>query len=209
MRGHVFVRRQFLRAAGLLSIVLVMALVASPAFAGVTRYEQTDPSVTYTGTWTNSSLPGHSGGSVLYSSQVNATATFSFTGTGVVWIAAKWYNRGIAAVSLDGGPEQMVDLYAPGIPGDTSTVSFQQQVYSASGLSNGPHTLTIRVTGNRNPAASSPYLITVDAFDVTVPDPPPPVTSTSASSPWTIAVLLGVGVVGVAAVGALRRRARS
>jgi hypothetical protein len=183
-----------------------MVCLAAPAFAGVTRYEQTDPSVAYTGTWTNSSLPGHSGGSVLYSSQVNATATFSFTGTGVVWIAAKWYNRGIAAVSLDGGPEQMVDLYAPGVSGDTSTVSFQQAVYSASGLSNGPHTLRIRVTGNHNAAATTPYLITVDAFDVTTPDPPPPVVSTSASSPWSIAVLAVLGLAGAGAVYAVRRR---
>lgn len=189
---------------GALALIFAISSLiwASAALASVTRYEETDPSVAYTGGWSLSSLPGHSSGSLEYSSDApNATATFSFTGTGVDWIAAKWYNRGIAAVSLDGSSEQMVDLYAPGTPGDTNTVSYQQVVYSKRGLANGPHTLRIRVTGTFS-SGSSPYLITVDAFDVFVR---PPV-STPASSPWTLALLavIGIGGIGVA-VAATRR----
>ncbi len=189
----------------LVMVVLLSGLLTAGSAFAATRYEQSDPSVVYTGVWTPSVLPGHSGGSVEYSSdQANGTATFSFTGTGVDYIAAKWYNRGIAAVSLDGGPEQLLDLYAPGIPGDTTTVQYQQVIYSVRALANGPHTLKVRVTGTRSGAAAAPGLITVDAFDVFVE---PPVVSTSASSLWSLAVLGLVGV-GVAAV-VLKRRAVS
>lgn len=144
------------------------------------------------------STPGipHFGGSVFFSSTLNATASFAFSGTEVSWVAAKWYNRGQAAVSVDGGPETTVDLYSAGT-GDLSTVLTQQVVYTSSGLSDGPHTLTIRVLGTKQ-TASSDYLITIDAFDVTLPDPPP-VVSSSASSLWSIAlgVVIAVGLVGI------------
>ena len=149
-------------------------------------------------------LPGHSGGNLAYSSdQVNGTATFTFTGTGVDYIAAKWYNRGIAAVSLDGGAEQMFDLYAPGVAGDTSTVQYQQVIYSVRGLANGPHTLRVRVTGNHRAAAAVPYLITVDAFDIV-----DPTVSSPASSTWSLA-LAAVGALGAVAVLDVVRRRRA
>jgi hypothetical protein len=185
-------------------MVLGALVFAAPTFAAVTRYEQNDPSISYTGTWSSSFLSGHSGGSVAFSSEApNATATISFTGTGIDYIAATWFNRGWAAISLDGGPEQLVDLYSPGNnlngPEDPVTgVKFQQVLYSASGLTNGPHTLQVRVVGNNGtPGSASPWLVTVDAFDVTTPDPP--VVSTSASSPWSLALgaLLAGAVIAV------------
>ena len=104
------------RSAGLRSIVLVSLLAAlvclvfaSPAFALTTRVEQSSPSITYAGARTPSTLPGHSGGSLAYTTdQPNATATFTFTGTGVDWIAAKWYNRGIGEIRIDSGAWQPV-----------------------------------------------------------------------------------------------------
>jgi|GEM_PF-5784640 len=195
-------------AALVLLALVVGTLSAAVAFAGdPTRYEEDHPNVSYTGTWLPSFLPGHSGGSVAYSSDdPDATATFTFSGTGVDYIAATWYNRGIAAVSLNGGPEEMIDLYSPGIPGDTTTVGYQQVVYSVRDLPDGPHTLTVRVTGDSNPAASSPYLITVDAFDVFVE---PPVVSVPASSWWSLALLaaMGLAVIGVGASATAKRRA--
>lgn len=186
------------------SVVIIASFVlATSAFATVTRFEQDSASVVYSGTWANSILPGHSAGSVSYTSDGTppvGSATFSFNGTGVKYIAAKWYNRGHASVSVDGGAATIVDLYAPGVAGDTSTVSYQQEVFSATGLSNGPHTLTVTWDNSHNAAATAPYLITVDAFDVTTPDP---VVSTTASSPWSVAL---ASLVGLALVGALVRR---
>ncbi len=195
---------------------MVVALLASVVFAGsafaaTTRVEESDASVVFSGVWTASPLSGHSGGNVAFSSEApNAAATISFSGTGIDYIAAKWFNRGWAAVSIDGGPEQLVDLYSPGNstngPSDPVTgVKFQQVIYSASGLSNGPHTLRVRVVGNNGtPGSASPWLVTVDAFDVTVPDPP--VVSTSASSPWSL-VVGGVLAIGLAVAVARKRTA--
>ena len=85
-------------------VVACSLALATPAFAATTRVEQGDPSITYTGTWSPSNLPGHSGGSVAYTTEtLGATASINFTGTGVDWIAAKWYNRGIGEVQIDGG----------------------------------------------------------------------------------------------------------
>jgi hypothetical protein len=62
-------------------------------------------------------------------------------------------------VTLDGGAPVSVDLYSP----DTK---WQQKVWSATGLPDSAHTLTIAYTGSKNPAAAGAY-IGVDAFDVT------------------------------------------
>ena len=199
-------------AIALLAAVFLLAF-ASTAVGAVTRYDDDDPSVVYTpatGAWMPSTIPGHPvghyDGYLQYSSVTNATATFSFTGTEVRYIAATWFNRGIAAVSVDGGPETMVDLYSPDPPPtDTNEVLCQQTVYTKTGLANGPHTITVRVTGTRNPSAGSPGLITVDAFDVTVPDPP---VSTPASSTWTVAGLVLLGIFGASAA-LTRKRART
>jgi hypothetical protein len=193
------------RLLGSLTLIFLLfgLLIASPALAA-TRYEQTDPSIVYTGVWTPSVLPGHSGGSVAYTTtQLGATATFTFSGTGVDWIAAKWYNRGIGEVQIDGGAWQPVDQYAAGIPGDTNTVLYQQVVHSVRGLTNGPHTLTVRLTSSHNPAAASPYLITIDAFDVFVE---PPAVSSPASSPWSLLLAGVLGIGGVAVMAKSKRR---
>lgn len=200
-------RRRF--GAFLAAILLAGLVVAPSAFAGTERVDATTSNCTFTlpNPWTVSTPtgltpPGHVGGSVFHSSTTNGTLTFTFSGTGVALVYAKWHNRGIAAVSVDGGPETTVDMYAAGTS-DLATVQTQQVFPVASGLSNGTHTLRVRVTGTRNPAASS-VLVNVDAFDVTVPDPP--VVNTFASSPWSIA--LGILFAG-AVVVFIRRRSLS
>jgi hypothetical protein len=189
------------RRIGILFVVALVGglLLTAPAFAATTRVDATTSNTTFTlpNPWLVSTpaglpAPGHFGGSVFYSTTTNGTATFSFEGTGIAIVYAKWGNRGIAGVSVDGGPETLVDMYAPG-SGSLATVQPQQVTQIASGLTNGPHTVTIRVTGTRNPA-STDNLINIDAYDVTTPDPP--VYSTPASSTWSIAVgaLLALGV---------------
>lgn len=199
-RSHVevavhIVARSLRRFASLaLVVVLGTMLLAAPAFAAVDRVDATTANTTFTLPlqWSLSS-PGipHFGGSVYHSSITNATATFVFEGTGLDLVYAKWHNRGIAAVSVDGGAEMMVDMYAPGTS-DTATVQTQQVATIASGLPDGSHTLRVRVTGTRNPASSG-NLVNIDAYDVHTPDP----VNTPASSAWSIligAVLAG-GVI--------------
>ena len=59
-------------------------------------------------------------------------------------------NKGIAAVSVDGGPEVLVSQYRN--PGVTDTF------FTSSHLGAGPHTITVRVTGTRAPGGSDSYV---------------------------------------------------
>jgi hypothetical protein len=157
------------------------ALVIVDAFdvpaATISRLQETDPSVTYTAGWIQdnpvvtvipsithgmtqgSSLRSWSAGAALLSTTPGAQVSFTFTGTAIDWIGARGNQSGIARVFLDGAFVGEVDLYS-------STEQIQAAVFTATGLANTSHTLTIVGTGLQN-AASQNALIVVDAFDVT------------------------------------------
>jgi len=156
------------------------ALIIVDAFdvpaATISRLQETDPSVTLGAGWVQdnpvvtfvpgfttgrtqgSSLRAWSAGAAALSTTPGAQATFTFTGTGVSWIGARGTQSGIARVSLDGTFVAEIDLYS-------ATEQIQAAVFTATGLADGTHTLTIEGTGRQNPAAQN-ALIVVDAFDV-------------------------------------------
>lgn len=124
-----------------------------------TRFQETDWSVTYTGGWTHGNLNRPwSEGTAAGSNVEGARATFSFSGTSVSWIGFHSERTGIARVYLDGEFVTLVDTYTP-------TEGFQNTLFSASGLDDERHTLTIEATGGKNAASANNYVI-VDAFDV-------------------------------------------
>ena len=124
-----------------------------------TRYEETDASVSYTGSWDHGNFNrAWSMRTIAASSVAGARATFTFTGTAVDWIGSRKSTTGIARVYLDGAFVTQIDTYAPGD-------GLQETIFSATGLAAGNHTLTIEVTGQKNPSSSSAYIV-VDAFDV-------------------------------------------
>ena len=124
-----------------------------------TRYEETDASVSYTGSWDHGNFNrAWSMRTIAASSVAGAQATFTFTGTAVDWIGSRKSTTGIARVYLDGAFVTQIDTYAPGD-------GLQETIFSATGLAAGNHALTIEVTGQKNPASSSAYIV-VDAFDV-------------------------------------------
>ena len=125
-----------------------------------TRFEETDPSVAYTGSWIQGNLNRPwSMGTIADSGVAGAQATFSFTGTAVSWIGCRKLTTGIANVYLDGMFVEQIDTFA------SPTEGYQHTIFTASGLAAGTHTLTIEVTGQHNPATSTAYIV-VDAFDV-------------------------------------------
>jgi hypothetical protein len=128
------------------------SLVQAPT---VTRYEQTDSRIAYTGTWTDFSRTTASDGSYGRSSTSGASATVTFEGTYLAWIATEGTTLGQAFVSLDGGAAQSIDLAA-------SVVAYQQKVWDSSTLTSGEHTVTIW----RDPSSAQGKFISVDAFDV-------------------------------------------
>ena len=161
-----------------------------------TRLEETDPSVSYAGTWFSQTRDDLSGGTVVESSDPNGTATLTFGGTGVSWIGFKGPWAGIAQVYLDGTLKGTVDTYAP-------TEQAQAVVYTASGLAAGSHALMIKVTNTWNPSSTSAWIV-VDAFDVTTggSSPPPPDTTpptVSITSPASGSTVSGTMTVSASA----------
>ncbi len=127
-------------------------------------YDDASTALTYTGTWTHadpsaSYTAGDYDSTESWSTQAGATMSVTFTGTAVQWIGPKNNNGGIADVSIDGTDAGTVDTYA------AAGKSFQQVLFTKSGLAAGSHTLTITVTGNQNPASSADTVV-VDAINV-------------------------------------------
>jgi hypothetical protein len=126
----------------------------------VSRLQETDPAITYTSGWVGSDLSqGWSGRYASISSTPGARATLSFNGTSISWIGYRGPDSGTARVYVDGGLAGEVDTYSP-------TQRIVDNLFTATGLADASHTLTIEVTGRKN-AASTGTRIVVDAFDVT------------------------------------------
>src|SRR5207245_2085085 len=78
-----------------------------------TRYEETDPSVSFGPGWIqDNGLFGWSGGFAMESQTAGAQATFTFTGTSVAWLGMRGPDSGIDRVSLDGVLVSQIDMFA-------------------------------------------------------------------------------------------------
>jgi hypothetical protein len=150
------------------SLVAVDAFEVTPSDAAppppppttATRFEETDPSIVYSAGWQPEvTLTGWSGGSAQFTATVDARATFTFTGTGVSWLGYRGHFGGIVQVFLDGALVEEIDTFAP-------ADEVPAVVFSRSGLAAGSHTLTVVLTGRKNPSADSSETA-IDAFDVT------------------------------------------
>jgi uncharacterized protein YkwD len=136
-----------------LEIMGTLTDAAKPA-----RYQQDNTNFSYAGAWSTSWTWSASGGSFKYTNSPDASVTVRFEGTYLAWVAktAPWYGK--AAVSLDGGDPMYADLYS-------ASTLYKRGVYNTGKLDDGPHTLTISWSGQKN-AASSGYQIDVDTFDL-------------------------------------------
>jgi len=133
----------------------VSAFSTAPAVA-VALAQQTSPTVTYVGTWTNQAMAGASGGSVRFAAAAGARATYAFSGRSISWISTKGPNRGRAEVRVDGILRGTVDLFA-------ATQQARRVVFALDGLTAGPHTIEVRALGTRNPSSRGSR-VDVDAF---------------------------------------------
>jgi lysophospholipase L1-like esterase len=150
---------------GILSAVVLLAvagLIFAPSVraapATPIRYQQDNRALLYHGVWSYPSNPSASGGSFAFANASGASVTVRFTGTSLVWIAKKSSIYGIAHVTLDRGEQETVDLYS-------ASTQWRQPVWSTGPLGEGPHTVVIAWTGEKNAASANTY-INVDAFDV-------------------------------------------
>jgi hypothetical protein len=152
-------------------IVVVDAFDIDPGTT-VSHWQDSNPGYQWSGTWTKTSvhLP-YSGSGVQNLPELAVTAqesdspassvTVPFRGTGISWIGYRGPDAGIATVRIDGGAATEVDLYHP-------IGTYQPIVFTAHGLADANHTLTITPTGRKNPASTGARVV-VDAFDVFTP----------------------------------------
>jgi hypothetical protein len=152
-------------------VVVVDAFDVQPSTT-VSHWQDTDPNAKYSAGWTKASgSPPWSGNGQANMPELPVTAqetyttgetvTLPFRGTAISWVGYKGPDGGIATVQIDGGAPVEVDTYAP-------TAKVQEVVFTASGLSDANHTLTITATGRRNTASSATRVV-VDAFNVMTP----------------------------------------
>ncbi|MFJ9855116.1 family 43 glycosylhydrolase [Streptomyces sp. NPDC101150] len=93
-----------------------------------------------------------------WSDRAGATAAFTFTGTRIALLSVQDTGNGIAAISVDGGPEQRVDFYGSPRTGEALQ-------YLSARLPSGRHTLRARVTGEHS-APSTASFVSVDRAEV-------------------------------------------
>lgn len=98
-----------------------------------------DAQFDYSADWGYANETGPFNGDNHYSNTTNASVNVQFTGTKIQIRGPKHNNQGIVAISIDGGAETMVD-----------TFSWYRQdgqlIYESPDLTNGPHTVKMRVT---------------------------------------------------------------
>jgi hypothetical protein len=115
----------------------------------------------YTGAWshvTGTVIPNAYLGTVSIDSTTNDSVSISFTGTQIKLYTGERANRGIAAVSIDGGPETNVDMFS-------ATDAGNVLVFTSAVLTAGTHTLKVRNTGTHD-ANSSGTVICIDRVDI-------------------------------------------
>jgi GH25 family lysozyme M1 (1,4-beta-N-acetylmuramidase) len=102
--------------------------------------QESSSSVKYSGTWTRSYATAASAGSLRYATRAGASATFTFTGSGVAWVAYRGPNRGSVGLYVDGVFQRTLSLYA-------KAYSAKQVAYSFNWTENGKHTIKIVCLG--------------------------------------------------------------
>jgi beta-galactosidase GanA len=130
-------------------------------------YDDPDPALRYAGAWSHVADESYTGNDYRNTESFSSTAgdalTVPFTGTAIRWIGSKTGNHGYADVYVDDVKQATVDC---------SGGAAQAVLFQATGLTDGPHTLKIVVTGT-HASGSTDNFVAVDAIDL-----PPAVATT-------------------------------
>lgn len=116
-----------------------------------TRLNDRSAAIKYASTWKNASYSAYAGRQVSYSTRKGATATMTFTGTGIAWVGPVGPTRGKAKVYVDGKLAATVNLRKS---------DFKARVILfAKPLKAGEHTLRIVVTTSGKPVAIDELIV--------------------------------------------------
>jgi hypothetical protein len=142
--------------AGITDLMGNAIVPATTRVRAVQALENTSPAVSHR--WDVDGATAASGGAYISSKLGGTTATFTFTGTDVKVIGRASAGGGNADVLIDGVRQAGISFY-------NRTDVYKKLMYSKSGLSNAPHTLTVKVLGTKAAAASATN-VDIDAFQV-------------------------------------------
>jgi hypothetical protein len=133
------------------------AWAVGPAFRLAVAQETTRALTFVRGTWNRISSTSYDRVNARSTRTSGGVARFTFTGTGIAWVAARSPVRGTARVSIDGGTATTVDLHR------TSAIA-RQMVLTKTWPTAGTHTIEIRALGT-----SGHPRVDIDAFVVLTP----------------------------------------
>jgi len=126
-------------------------------------------------------------GTNSYADHAGDTVSFSFVGTQVTYYGITAPQHGIGAVSIDKGTAAPIDFYSANRTGDVA-------LWTSPVLANGPHTLTLAWTGQKNPASSGTSVV-VDRVSFTGEAPPLANTAIAVDPAGPGRVFDGVGAI--------------
>lgn len=118
------------------------------------RSSEASSKIAYGGSWKRVFRESAIGDYLRSSSTAGATATFTFTGRAVAWLAPRGPGYGKAEVFVDGALKKTVDLYR-------ASSQARRVVFQWSWASSGPHTVKVRVLGT-----SGRPRVDIDGFGV-------------------------------------------
>jgi hypothetical protein len=124
----------------------------------ILTFQESSTSIAYLATWTPATLATSYGGSERFASAAGASATLTFTGKYVSWVARRSLDRGIAEVWLDGVKVATVDLY-------WGATQDRKEVFTKAVSATVTHKLEVRVLGTKN-VSSTGTRVDIDAFEV-------------------------------------------
>lgn len=134
------------------AIIAAAGLTQKPALTG--RIDDDNLAIQYSGSWSESGFRGYGDydDGVHYAQTNGASASLTFTGTGIAFYTETNVDEGTIGVTVDGAAKGSVNA-------DTATRAAQVPLYSISGLSRGQHTITVT-------KQSGQYLL-VDGYNIT------------------------------------------
>ena len=144
------------------SLPLPAAIVNVYGPAGTMTDDPASSSVVYSGTWTHATgALNQINNTDSYSGTAGSYVKFTFTGTSIQWIGPTASNQGYANVLIDGTQVATdVNTYTP-------TSTFENVLFSATGLTNASHTIEIYIVGpSTEPPGSAGASADIDAFVV-------------------------------------------
>ncbi|MFN7995770.1 MAG: hypothetical protein U0Q18_19320 [Bryobacteraceae bacterium] len=117
------------------------------------------PLIVFQGNWKNISPSTRaSSNAFMQTSASQASATLTFTGSGVGWLTQTGPFQGTASITVDGVPDSNVNLFS-------AIDRYQQQIWNRQGLACAKHTVTITAQSGQ---------VSVDAFNVRIDGCPLP-----------------------------------